>query len=413
MQERTRDCPGSECVSEDGENGLEVRDCDTEVLCSGLPDSGTSFKKVIESSKQIINLLLIGKMLIIGGTIVSSPSTDVPSEILDVRAGSKCEGPSYSTYLGNGVCGTLLWNRYPVTAGGDSLKDVIYVFKPDGTYDDIIVEGGGRSRRYAAALTLADKEHLYIVGGYYSDTTTISDTTEVIHLNAEGTEATGGHGPDIPAKLVYPCFTDFVDTDGNRKFFLFGGNTQSASQTASDQQTGFNTKGWVLAESDFDPEGDDSWDNAVETPEFTDFTMIFITCKAFKNSDGEEEIMIIGGTDEDYSTIYNPSDNAFRTGPRINLKDDDYSVQSLYKASLFASTTQENELILSGGYLEYDNSTSLSTFTETYSEYIFKLTCPDDETDAANCPFEQQDIKLEDGRSSHISYHVPDTFADC
>ena len=47
MQERTRECPGSECVSEDGENGLEVRDCDTEVLCSGLPDSGTTFKKAI------------------------------------------------------------------------------------------------------------------------------------------------------------------------------------------------------------------------------------------------------------------------------------------------------------------------------------------------------------------------------
>ena len=40
------------------------------------------------------------------------------------------------------------------------------------------------------------------------------------------------------------------------------------------------------------------------------------------------------------------------------------------------------------------------------------MTCPDGETDAANCPFEQQDIKLEDGRSSHITYHVPDTFAD-
>ena len=391
MQTRTRECPGDECASADGKGQDDSQVCDPGVLC-----------EVVDS----------GKLLIIGGIQEGGGAVPVQSEILDVRTGTRCSYPKFETDYRDGIFGTLLYNHFPVVAGGDSIKEVVHVFKQDGTVEDIKVQGDGKSRKYAGAITLANKETMMIVGGYFAAAGTFSDSAECIHLNAEGTEAVGEPCPDIPKKLAYPCFTDFHDTDGNRKFFLFGGS-QSVSTSANDQKTSFSSSGWVLAESDFNPDDNKSWDNAVSTPDWTDFTMAYITCKAFKNADGEEEIMIVGNNDGNNTLIYNPSDNEFRAGPSIKLEDDHLNMLVYIQSSLYASTLVENEVVLTGGYLIYHNTDFTIFQDKIYSKYIFKMTCPDGESDAANCPFEVQDVELKRGRHSHISFHVPEGFPSC
>ena len=100
--------------------------------------------------------------MIIGGVQEVTDAIDVPSEVLDLRSGNRCTAPSYGTDYKDGIFGTLLWNMFPVIAGGDSIKEEIHVFKQDGTVSDLKVAGDGQSRKYAAAITLGDKEHMYI-----------------------------------------------------------------------------------------------------------------------------------------------------------------------------------------------------------------------------------------------------------
>ena len=229
-----------------------------------------------------------------------------------------------------GTYGALLWNKYAVVMGGDAVKEEIHVFRSDGTITDVKVEGEGKSRKYAAAITLADRKSLYVVGGYYSGEGDITKSTEVITLSQNGTYSTGKSGPEIPKKLVNHCFTTFNDDDGNRNFFLFGGS-QTVAPSAGAQASDFSTSGWVLKESDFDPDDADSWDNAVSTP--TDGLpsdgMPFITCTTFKNGNGKEQVMIIGDQlwyfedtlelDKTNAIIYQPDTNTFVKGPYLEI----------------------------------------------------------------------------------------------
>ena len=233
-----------------------------------------------------------------------------------------------------GTYGALLWNKYAVVMGGDAVKEEIHVFRSDGTITDVKVEGEGKSRKYAAAITLADRKSMYVVGGYYSGEGDITKSTEVITLSQNGTYSTGKSGPEIPKKLVNHCFTTFNDDDGNRNFFLFGGS-QTVAPSAGDQASDFSTSGWVLKESDFDPDDADSWDNAVSTPTagLPSNGMPFITCTTFKNGNGKEQVMIIGdqlwyfedvpeGTDpldKTNAIIYQPDTNTFVKGPYLEI----------------------------------------------------------------------------------------------
>merc|ERR1712107_458390 len=112
--------------------------------------------------------------------------------------------------------------------------------------------------------------------------------------------------------------------------------------------------------------------------------------------------------------IYSPASNSFRKGSKMKLPNEDLFVNSLFQTSMYASTENENEVFITGGYLSYSEADLSTGFkTEAYSEYIFKMNCPADETDAANCPFEAQDLELRNGRHSHITFHVPDAFITC
>ena len=88
-------------------------------------------------------------------------------------------------------------------------------------------------------------------------------------------------------------------------------------------------------------------------------------------------------------------------------------MSAFYQSSIYTSTVVENEVVLTGGYFEYKSEDGVIDETESYSNYVFKMTCPEGETDAANCPFEVQDQELKKGRHSHVSFHIPNAFATC
>ena len=406
---RSRECPGNDCASIDGKGLTDLEVCDSMVLCPFV-DSG--------------------KLLIVGGLLEGSSAQKVSSEVVDVRSGQTCTSPEFRTDYREGTFGALLWNKYAVVMGGDAVKEEIHVFRSDGTITDVKVEGEGKSRKYAAAVTLADKMSMYVVGGYYSGEGTITKSTEVITLSEDGNSATGKSGPDIPKTLVNHCFTTFIDADGNRNFFLFGGS-QTVSPAASNQATGFSTSGWVLKESDFDPDVSTSWDNAVSTPtaglpsDASDGSdgMPFITCTTFKNGDGKEQVMIIGdqywykedapnALDKTKALIYQPDTNTFVDGPTLEIDTQQLVIVNWYKASLYASTQIANEIVLTGGQGMLSSAEYSQTDIE-YSKYKFKLKCDEGVTNTADCKFEIMDQKLDYGRRQHITFHVPDPWVTC
>ena len=73
---RSRDCLGNECASVDGKGSTDTAQCDSQVLCPFI-DSG--------------------KLFLVGGFIEGNSAQKVPSEILDVRSGSTCTAPTFST----------------------------------------------------------------------------------------------------------------------------------------------------------------------------------------------------------------------------------------------------------------------------------------------------------------------------
>merc|ERR1711976_725527 len=364
MKSRTRPCGGNDCASTEGKGNTDFAVCDTEVLCPSI-DSG--------------------KLLLVGGYMEGNSGQKVPSEIVDIRDGKTCTSPSFMTDYRDGAYSALLYNKYAIVMGGDAIKEEIHVFKDDGTILDVEVEGEGKSRKYAAAVTLADKKSMYVVGGYYSAEGEITDSTEIIHMNSEGTEATGKSGPKIPKKLVNHCFTAFT-MNNERYFFLFGGS-QTVSLPSSDQASGFSQNGWVLKESDMDVDDSTSWNKATETPTTNVPTnMVYITCATFKTADNKEHIMIVG--DEDVMTmtktlIYKPETNEFTSGPGFKIDQDGLDVYGWFWASMHVSTQVANEVVITGGQgyiMEADFDPFISV---DYSQYKFKLQCANGVTDTS------------------------------